>query len=161
PRNGRFCPLTRPLYPHRIPINWRHRSATCPDPYASHVTESCLMTDHDLRPALAILLLALTCQASDCPQFRGPHRDNLSKDTGLLKSWHRAGPPLAWKAQGLGSGYSSLSVAGDRIYTLGNKGKMSHVIALKRDSGKVIWSVEIGQAGGNLGCTPTVDDGHV
>jgi outer membrane protein assembly factor BamB len=119
------------------------------------------MTDHDLRPVLAILLLALTCQASDWPQFRGPHRDNVSKDTGLLKSWPKDGPPLAWKAQGLGSGYSSLSVAGDRVYTLGNKGKLSHVVALKRDSGTVLWSVEIGKAGGNLGCTPTVDGGHV
>ena len=119
------------------------------------------MTDHDLRPALAILFLALTCQASDWPQFRGPHRDNLSKDTGLLQSWPKDGPPLAWKAQGLGSGYSSLSVAGDRIYTLGNMGKMSHIVALQRDSGKVLWSVEIGKAGGNLGCTPTVDSGHV
>ena len=75
------------------------------------------MTNHDLRPALAILLLTLTCHASDWPQFRGPQRDNVSKDTGLLKSWPKDGPPLAWKAQGLGRGYSSLSVAGDRIYT--------------------------------------------
>jgi hypothetical protein len=37
------------------------------------------MTDHHLRPALAIPLLPLTCQAADWPQFRGPHRDNVSK----------------------------------------------------------------------------------
>jgi hypothetical protein len=119
------------------------------------------MTAHDLCPAPAILFLALTCQASDWPQFRGPHRDNVSNDTGCLQLWPKGGPPLAWKAQGLGSGYSSLSVAGDRVYTLGNKGKLSHVVALKRDNGTVLWSVAIGQAGGNLGCTPTVDGGHV
>jgi outer membrane protein assembly factor BamB len=119
------------------------------------------MTDLYLRPALALLLLALTCHASDWPQFRGPNRDNVSKDTGLLKSWPKDGPPLVWKAQGIGGGYSSISIAGDRIYTLGNKGDVSHVVALKRDSGKFLWSVQIGKAGGNLGCTPTVDGEHV
>jgi outer membrane protein assembly factor BamB len=119
------------------------------------------MTEHFLRPVLALLLLAVTVRAADWPQFRGPHRDNVSKDTGLLKSWPKDGPPLAWKAQGLGGGYSSLSVAGNRIYTLGNKGKASHVIALERASGKVVWSAEVGKAGGNLGCTPTVDSGRV
>jgi outer membrane protein assembly factor BamB len=119
------------------------------------------MTDHCLRPVLAILILALTCHASDWPQFRGPNRDNVSKDSGLLQSWPKDGPPLAWKTQGLGGGYSSISVAGDRIYTLGNKGEVSHVVALKRDSGRVLWSVQIGKAGGNLGCTPTVDGERV
>jgi outer membrane protein assembly factor BamB len=119
------------------------------------------MTQHFLCPALALLLLAVTGRAADWPQFRGPHRDNVSKDTGLLKSWPMDGPPLAWKTQGLGGGYSSLSVAGDRVYTLGNKGKASHVVALKRGSGKIVWSVEVGKAGGNLGCTPTVDGGRV
>jgi hypothetical protein len=119
------------------------------------------MTDHYLRPIVALLLLTLTCHASDWPEFRGPHRDNVSMDTGLLKSWPKDGPPLAWKSQRLGGGYSSVSVVGDCIYTLGNQGNVSHVVALKRDNGKILWSVEIGKAGGNLGCTPTVDGEHV
>lgn len=113
------------------------------------------------RPILVFLLFAGTCLAADWPQFRGAHRDNVSTDTGLLKSWPKDGPPLAWKTQGLGGGFSSLSVVGDRIYTLGNKGRMSHVVALQRDGGKILWSSEIGQAGGNLGCTPTVDGDRV
>jgi outer membrane protein assembly factor BamB len=119
------------------------------------------MTQHSLYPVLALLVLAATSRAADWPQFRGPHRDNVSKDTGLLQSWPKDGPPLAWKVQGLGGGYSSLSIAGDRIYTLGNKGNVSHVVALERESGKIVWSAEIGKAGGNLGCTPTVEDGRV
>jgi hypothetical protein len=98
---------------------------------------------------------------ADWPQFRGPDRDNLSKDSGLLRSWPQEGPPLAWKATGVGSGYSSLSVVGDRVYTLGNKGKSSFVYALERDGGKIVWSAEIGPEGGNLGCTPTVDGTRV
>jgi outer membrane protein assembly factor BamB len=112
-------------------------------------------------PAFAVLLLGLFCHAADWPQFRGPNRDDLSKETGLLKEWPKDGPPLEWQAKDLGSGFSSLSVVGDRIYTLGNKDKVSKVIALEHDSGKPVWSAEVGTAGGNLGCTPTVDGEHI
>jgi outer membrane protein assembly factor BamB len=119
------------------------------------------MTPRFLLPALALVVLAPSSRAADWPQFRGPNRDDVSPETGLLKSWPKEGPPLAWQAKGLGEGYSSLSVAGDRVYTLGNKGNVSKVIALERDSGKVVWSAEVGTAGGNLGCTPTVDGDRV
>jgi outer membrane protein assembly factor BamB len=119
------------------------------------------MTPRLLAPALALLVLATTGRAADWPQFRGPDRDNVSKDTGLLKEWPKDGPPLAWQAKGLGGGFSSLSIAGDRVYTLGNKGKVTHVVALERDGGKAVWSSEVGASGGNLGCTPTVDGERV
>jgi outer membrane protein assembly factor BamB len=110
-----------------------------------------------------VLSLALTPagRADDWPQFRGPRRDDVSAEKGLLKTWPEQGPPLVWRATGLGGGYSSVSVAGDRIYTLGNKGNASHVVALARDTGKVLWASEVGPAGGNLGCTPTVDGDRV
>jgi outer membrane protein assembly factor BamB len=119
------------------------------------------MTPRLVPPALALLLVAAGGRAADWPQFRGPDRDNVSKDTGLLQSWPKGGPPLAWQAKGLGGGYSSVSIAGDRIYTLGNKGDQSYVVALERDGGKVVWSEKVGRAGGNLGCTPTVDGERV
>src|SRR5581483_4859248 len=119
------------------------------------------MTVRLLLTTLSLLVLTAAGRAADWPQFRGPDRDNVSKDTGLLKSWPKDGPPLAWQTKGLGGGYSSVSVVGDRIYTLGNKGGVSHVIALERDGGKLVWSVELGKAGGNLGCTPTVDGDRV
>jgi outer membrane protein assembly factor BamB len=105
--------------------------------------------------AIAILLPMLL--AADWPQFRGPNRDGVSKEKGLLQSWPTDGPPLVWTAKGLGGGYSSVSVAGDRIYTLGDKGNRSHLVALSREDGTVVWSVPIGATGGSLGCTPTVD----
>ncbi len=97
----------------------------------------------------------------DWPQFRGPKRDDVSTEKGLLASWPADGPTLVWTAKGIGGGYSSVSIAGDRIYTLGNKGGVSNVVALERDTGKIVWSSEVGQSGGNLGCTPTVDGQHV
>lgn len=114
-------------------------------------------------PLAVVLAFSLSAagRAGDWPQFRGPNRDDLSTETGLLKSWPKEGPPLLWKATGVGGGYSSISVAGDRIYTLGNKGRESFVVALARDTGKPVWSAKVGAAGGNLGCTPTVDGERV
>ncbi len=80
------------------------------------------------------------------PGWRGPGRDGISKETGLLKKWPKDGPPLAWRATGLGDGYSSVSVAGGRIFTMGNVGKDERVIALDEKDGKEVWSVAIGPA---------------
>src|SRR4051794_36846215 len=114
--------------------------------------------------ALSLLLAGAAAAAEkqpDWPRFRGPNKNNLSPDKGLLKEWPSEGPPVVWKATGLGSGYSSVTVAGNRVYTLGNKGQRSYVVAIDRDKGKVVWSAEVGPAGGNLGCTPTVDGDRV
>jgi outer membrane protein assembly factor BamB len=94
--------------------------------------------------------------ASDWPQFRGPNRDDHSPDTGLLKEWPKEGPPLVWKTASVGTGYSSVTLAGGRLFTMGNKGPSSFVVALDAESGKPLWSQEVGKAGGDLGCTPTV-----
>ncbi len=110
------------------------------------------------------LLTVITSQfasAADWPQFRGPNRDDVSKETGLLQSWPADGPKRVWQAKGLGHGYSSVSVVGDRIYTLGNADNISKMFALDRETGKIVWSAKVGEAGGNLGCTPTVDGDRV
>ncbi|HEX4900110.1 MAG TPA: hypothetical protein VFV61_06220, partial [Pyrinomonadaceae bacterium] len=52
------------------------------------------------------------------PQWRGPNRDGISTETGLLKQWPENGPPLAWKAAGAGFGYSSFAVVNGRLYTM-------------------------------------------
>jgi len=99
-------------------------------------------------------------------QFRGPNRDNISAETGLLKSWPTDGPPLAWTARGLGSGYSSLSVAKGHIYTMGTEGQNEIVIALNEKDGSQLWSVTISQSvrqssGNGPRSTPTVDGDNV
>ena len=62
------------------------------------------------RMKKCILLLALPLLATDWPQWRGVERNGISPETGLLKSWPAGGPPLVWKATGLGEGYSDVSV---------------------------------------------------
>jgi outer membrane protein assembly factor BamB len=96
------------------------------------------------------------------PQFRGPNRDARSVETGLLKSWPVSGPPLVWKATGIGRGYSSVSVAGGRVFTMGDgRDKASHVTCVDEVSGEVIWTSEsVGKTGGNYAgtkSTPTLD----
>ncbi|MEM9290995.1 MAG: PQQ-binding-like beta-propeller repeat protein [Acidobacteriota bacterium] len=123
--------------------------------------------------ALALLLaagwiLAIAPQqseAEDWPQWRGQERDGKAPSTGLLQSWPEAGPPLAWQAAGLGSGFSSVSVADGKVFTLGDKEGSQHAFALEDGSGKLLWAKEIGPSWDDryLGprSTPTYSDGQV
>ncbi|HOW72045.1 MAG TPA: PQQ-like beta-propeller repeat protein [Phycisphaerae bacterium] len=116
----------------------------------------------------ACLTVAAAVPAADWPQWRGPARDGRSADTGLLQRWGSDGPALAWKVTGLGTGYASIAVVGDRLYTMGDLDRASTLLALNAEGGKVVWSVKVGKGGapgwGGFGgprCTPTVDGGQV
>jgi outer membrane protein assembly factor BamB len=113
---------------------------------------------------LASLLPLAARAADDWPQWRGPNRDGHSPDTGLLKQWPKEGPRLVWKASGMGSGYASVSIVGDRIFTTGDQGDSNFLMALSRADGKPLWKTRLGRAGapgwgGFAGprCSPTVD----
>ena len=74
-----------------------------------------------MRIVLLTILAIATAPASaaDWPQFHGPSRDNKSTDTGLLKTWPEGGPSRIWEAAGIGQGYSTVAIVGERIYTTG------------------------------------------
>ena len=102
----------------------------------------------------------------DWPQWRGIRRDGLSAETGLLKQWPAGGPPLAWQAVGAGDGYSSMAVAGGRLFTLGARGGREYVIAFDAASGKRLWEVGNGRRfdndrGDGPRSTPTIDGDRV
>jgi len=108
-----------------------------------------------------LLFAATSAGAADWPGWRGVNRDAVSSETGLLPEWGPGGPPVAWKANGIGAGLSSVSVVGERIYTMGDLADAQYVIALSRADGKIIWKTRVGPAwrdeyGGPRG-TPTVD----
>ena len=112
-------------------------------------------------PVLAIGYWA-SSSAADWPQWRGPHRDGISAETGLLPTWPAGGPRLAWKAEGLGEGYSSFAVVGDRLYTQGQYGDQEFVVAFDTKAGKQLWKTPSGRAyhesrGNGPRGTPTVD----
>src|SRR5687768_5604819 len=61
-----------------------------------------------------------TGASAEWREWRGPKRDGLSAEKGLLQAWPEGGPPLAWKATGIDEGFSSVAVADGRIYTAGD-----------------------------------------
>lgn len=120
--------------------------------------------------SLLQLVLALSIAApapGDWPQWRGPNRDGVSTETGLLKTWPTDGPKLVWEFDKAGLGYSSFSVVGDTLYTMGSvneqNGNEEFVLALDTATGKERWRTRIGTYfkndpwGGGPRSTPTVN----
>ena len=109
---------------------------------------------------------AMAQPGANWPQWRGPNRDGISKESGLLKQWPAEGPPLVWKAVGAGRGYSSFSVASGKLYTLGLRGDREFVIAFDIANGKEAWATAHGgkfenDRGDGPRGTPTVDGDRV
>jgi outer membrane protein assembly factor BamB len=99
------------------------------------------------------------------PGWLGPNRNGLSPDKGLLKQWPEEGPPLLWKTNTLGSGWSSVAVVDGRIYTTGNHEKKQMLLCLDLE-GKRIWRVEHAPEADHhtykaARSTPTVDGGRL
>ncbi|MCC6537255.1 MAG: PQQ-like beta-propeller repeat protein [Bryobacterales bacterium] len=94
----------------------------------------------------SLLLMPSALLADDWPQWRGILRDGKSPEKGVAAAWPAGGPPLAWKAEGLGEGYSAVSVAQGRVYTLGQRGDTQYVMAFDEASGKKLWETASGGA---------------
>jgi outer membrane protein assembly factor BamB len=119
-----------------------------------------MQTKIALLSVFALYLTSARLNAADWPQWRGPNRDDVSSEQGLLKQWPPAGPPLVWKATGAGAGFGGVAVAGGKVFTLGDKGDSSFALALDEASGSPVWTTKIGKAGGDPSgprSTPTVD----
>jgi outer membrane protein assembly factor BamB len=107
----------------------------------------------------------LKASAGDWPGWMGADRTGVSQETGLLKQWPKSGPKLLWKAQDIGEGYSTPSIAAGKIYLMSNRGSNDEfAIALNVKDGSKIWEQRIGKVGPNRGpqypgsrSTPTVD----
>jgi outer membrane protein assembly factor BamB len=118
--------------------------------------------------AAATLALSTTYPslADDWPQWRGPQRDGISHETGLLKEWPKDGPKLLWQVKDIGRGYSTPSVVSDKLYLLANEGLDNEFVeALSVKDGKRLWSTRLGKVGSPdqqpnfpaARSTPTVD----
>jgi len=124
------------------------------------------------RQAAAMLgigiLIVTACRAmgADWSQWRGPDRNGISKETGLLKQWPPDGPKLLWQQKDIGPGFSTPALVGDRLYLLANRGLADEFVeALRASDGGQVWAIRIGKVG-NPGqqpnypaarSTPTVD----
>ena len=114
----------------------------------------------------AVALRGQGSPPTDWPQWRGPDRTGISRESGLLSQWPASGPPVVWSASNLGAGYGSLAVAGDRVFVQGMRNNQSVVSVLNRADGKLLWVRNLGSAGNNEQGpgprgTPTVDGDRV
>jgi outer membrane protein assembly factor BamB len=119
--------------------------------------------------ALALISFGLFCTAAnadDWAQWRGPQRDGISQETGLLKEWPKDGPKLLWQVQDIGDGYSTPAVVGARLYLMSSRGLDDEFAqSLSVEDGKQAWSTHVGKVGNPnqmppfpmARSTPTVD----
>jgi outer membrane protein assembly factor BamB len=116
---------------------------------------------------VASILLCLPGVASPegWPQYRGPNRDGKSGETGLVRSWGAEGPREVWRVP-IGSGFSGVSVTGDRLYTMDSDRETEYALGLEAGTGKTLWRVPIGPVfndanGDGPRAAPTVDGDRV
>ena len=112
----------------------------------------------------------ISVAGSDWPQWRGPQRDGVSLETGLLKQWPAEGPKLVWQVNDIGDGFSTPAVVGKRIYLMSNRGMENEFVqALSTKDGKPIWTTRVGNVGNpdqnpsfpKARSTPTVDGNFI
>jgi len=108
-----------------------------------------------MKPSIRNLLLLVSlplvwwpAASSDYPQWRGPQRNGVSPDTGLLQAWPEDGPKLRWKIDQIGSGYGAPAVVGNRVYLLANDGLENEFVqALAATDGRRLWQTRLGNVG--------------
>ena len=125
------------------------------------------------RTILAALLTLMVGHGSascaslgDWPQWRGPQRDDLSNEQGLLTQWPEEGPPRLWMFEDCGVGYSGPAIVGNSLYLMGARNGQTEMICLDVTSGAELWSVALSNEynndwGNGPRGTPTIDDDRV
>jgi outer membrane protein assembly factor BamB len=115
-----------------------------------------------------ILLLLPSLQAADFdwPQWRGPDRTDVSRETGLLKSWPAGGPKRTWLYEKAGEGYSGPAIVAGKLFIMGTRDESECLLALDVNSGRELWVARIGSVfkesrGDGPRGTPTVDGDRV
>src|SRR5688572_26087220 len=85
-----------------------------------------------------LFLFSTFLHADDWPRWRGPDLNGISKETGWTTVWPKEGPRPLWKAS-VGIGFSSVTVAKGRVFTLGNSNETDTVFCFEEKSGKELW----------------------
>jgi outer membrane protein assembly factor BamB len=115
---------------------------------------------------VALTVVGAAVRGADWPQYRGPGRDGIAREGGLLESWAGGQPTVVWR-RSIGTGYSAVSAVSDRLYTLDADEQREHALCLNAPSGETLWQVELGEfvqaelGDGGPRSTPTVVDGVV
>jgi outer membrane protein assembly factor BamB len=117
---------------------------------------------------ISLLILTAVVVGADCPRFRGPDGGGVFPETGLLKHWPEGGPKLAWSADGLGPGYSSVVVVDGIVYVTGMDDQNQGILFAFGADGSLKWKkayglefVKAGPAPTGTRGTPTVDGDRI
>lgn len=124
------------------------------------------MTSHAIAFLATAVLTATPLLSADWPQWRGAGRVGHSPDTSILAPWPKSGPKQAWVFKDAGIGYSSFSIVGPRLFTMGARQESEQVICLDTTTGKEVWATSLGPVyennwGDGPRSTPTVDGDHL
>ena len=124
------------------------------------------MTSHAIAFLATAVLTATPLLSADWPQWRGAGRVGHSPDTSILAPWPKNGPKQAWVFKDAGIGYSSFSIVGTRLFTMGARQESEQVICLNTTTGKEVWATSLGPVyennwGDGPRSTPTVDGDHL
>ncbi len=116
--------------------------------------------------SLALVAAGSAAHGLDWPQWRGPDRTDVSKETGLLKSWPEGGPKRLWLFENAGHGYSGPAIANGKLFTLSTRDGSEILLVLDANTGKELWAAKIGgilknRWGDGPRGTPTVDGDRV
>lgn len=116
--------------------------------------------------ALATLTLLGTARADDYPRYRGANFNGIATEKNWLGAWPEGSPKRLWK-KNVGTGFSSLAVAGGKLFTLGNAAKQDTVFALDANTGAELWKYSYAEEldpkyyEGGPSATPTVSGDRV
>ena len=97
-------------------------------------------------PKIVFLLLCIaTCTSAYCQisQWRGPNRNGIYTDSGLLRKWPEQGPELLWSFEGLGAGHGNVGIGKDKMFVLGMPDTTGVLYAFDF-KGKLIWEKNYG-----------------
>jgi outer membrane protein assembly factor BamB len=124
------------------------------------------MTSHAIAFLATAVLTATPLLSADWPQWRGAGRVGHSPDTSILAPWPKSGPKQTWVFKDAGVGYSSFSIVGTRLFTMGARQESEQVICLDATTGKELWATSLGPVyennwGDGPRSTPTVDGDHL
>ena len=110
---------------------------------------------------IVFLLVPVWLSGQDIAQWRGPERNGVYPETGLLDEWPEEGPEQLWSTEGIGKGFSSVSVMDGTIYATGWNDSIEYLTAINRTNGQILWQIPYGQSiqrsFKDTRCTPTIE----
>lgn len=93
---------------------------------------------------LIFLVICSEINSQEISQWRGPNRNGIYKESGLLRKWPETGPKLLWHFSELGDGHSSAAITSAGIFTTGMLNGTGYVFAFN-NAGKLLWKKEYGK----------------